>query len=307
MTRGRLAAGAVALLAAAAFAVAAYFVVGWRQANGGSYAPRRLVARTSVTPKRSLFGQVLTATVEVLVDPRRIDPNSVLVTGRFAPFQVREEADSRSRVGRAELLTVRYALQCATAACVPHSPKGRAVGAATTFSFRPARIVARARDGSALHATAGWPVFGVQSRLTAQEIALAEPKIENPLAAPAVSWRIRPGVLGAVASVLAGLLLIGAALLVGSVALADGRPLRVLRIPANLSPVERALRLAEHAVRRGEADESRKALERLAVELRRRGAEPHAADAERLAWSAARPTTDTVAELATAVRANGAR
>jgi hypothetical protein len=307
MTRGRLAAGVVALLAAAGLAVGAYFAVGWWQGDGGSYAPKHLVARASVTPRRSLFGQVVTATVQVLVDPRRIDPKSVVVTGRFAPFQLREETDSSKRIGRAELLSFRYALQCTVAACVPRGPKGRGLGGATAFSFRQARIVAQGRDGKAVRATASWPTLGVQSRLTAQELALAEPKIDNPLAAPAVTWRVRPAVIGAVATVLAALLALGAAVLVGTVALADGRPLRVLRIPANLSPVERALRLAEHAARKGETDESRKALERLAVELRRRGASTHAADAERLAWSEDRPTRETVAELATAVRSNGAR
>jgi hypothetical protein len=307
MTRGRLAAGVVALLAAAGLAVGAYFAVGWWHGDGGSYAPRHLVARATVTPKRSLFGQVVTATVQVLLDPRRVDPKSVAVTGRFTPFQVREETDSRRHIERAELLTFRYALQCTVAACVPRGSKGRALGGATAFTFRSARVVARGRDGKAIHDTAAWPSFGVQSRLTAQDLALGEPRIDNPLAAPAVTWRVRPVVVGAVASVLAGLLALGAALLVGSVALADGRPLRVLRIPANLSPVERALRLAEHAARKGETDESRKALERLAVELRRRGASTHAADAERLAWSEDRPTTETVAELATAVRSNGAR
>jgi hypothetical protein len=307
VTRGRLGAGIVAVLAAAAFAAGAYFVVGWWQGDGGGYTPRHLVARADVTPRRSLFGQVVTATVRVLVDPRTVDPKSVVVTGRFKPFELREETDSHSRIGRAEQLTFRYALQCTVAACVPHGPKGKALGAATAFRFPTARIVARGRDGSALHATAAWPAFGVQSRLTAADIALAEPKVENPLAAPGVTWRVRPVVLGAVASVLAALLLVGAALLVGSVALADGRPLRVLRIPGHLTPVERALRLAEHAAGEGETDESRKALERLAVELRRRGAATHAADAERLAWSEDRPTTETVAELATAVRSNGAR
>jgi hypothetical protein len=307
VTRGRLAAGVVAALAAAALAAAVFFVAGWWHGDGGSYAPRHLVARASVTPQRSLFGQVVTATVQVVLDPRRIDGKSVAVTGRFSPFQLREESIARVRVGRAEMVTFRYALQCTVAACLPHGPKGRALGAATAFSFRPARIVARARDGSPLRATAAWPVFGVQSRLTAQEIALAEPRIETPLAAPAVGWRIDPSLLGAAASILAGLLLVGAALLVGSVALADGRPLRVLRIPAHLTPVERALRLAEHAAGKGETDESRKALERLAVELRRRGAAANAAAAERLAWSPEQPTTATVAELATAVRSNGAR
>jgi len=85
--------------------------------------------------------------------------------------------------------------------------------------------------------------------------------------------------------------------LIGSVALADGRPMRVLRLPKNMSAVERALKLAEHATAHGETDESRKALERLAGELRQKGETVHADDAERLAWSRPQPSGDDMDEL----------
>jgi hypothetical protein len=308
VTRGRLLAAGVALVTLVAVVLGAVFVAGWWRGDGGSYAPRRLVVRTSVTPSRTLFGQVVTATVQIVVDPRRIDPRSIQVQGRFAPFAVRDEHDTRGRIGRAQVRTFSFALQCLSSACMPRAPKlARARGAATTFALHTANLTARDAKGHAVRVSVRWPVFGVQSRLTEQDIALGEPKIESPLAAPPVTWRVRPVVLGAVASALALVLLLGAGGLIASVALGDGRPLRVLRIPRNLTPVERALRLAEHAARHGETDESRKALERLAVELRRRGAAHHATDAERLAWSAGRPTEERVEELAAAVRSNGAR
>jgi hypothetical protein len=100
---------------------------------------------------------------------------------------------------------------------------------------------------------------------------------------------------------------LGAGALVVRVALLDRRPLRALRIPPHLTPIDRALALAEHAARHGEVDESRKALERLAAELRRHGAVERAGDAERLAWSARSPTPESVETLADAVRSNGAR
>jgi hypothetical protein len=81
--------------------------------------------------------------------------------------------------------------------------------------------------------------------------------------------------------------------------------LRAPRIPAHLSPIERALALAEFAAAHGEVAESRKALERLATELRRRHVPVEAGAAERLAWSAHDPSPKTIAELADAVRANG--
>jgi len=306
MTRGRLAAAAVALAVVAALVVAAVFVGRWAGGEGGSYAPRRTTVRTSLSPQRSLFGQVVTATVTVTVDPRQVDPSTVVVRPSFAPYSLRSEDDGHSKIGRARVETFTYRLQCVVVACVPTGGAGRARSAATAFQLRPVRVAARSRDGSAVRLTAGWPVLGVQSRLTADDIALAEPVFERS-GMPSVTWRVRPDLLASFAVLLAVLCVLGAGVLAGSVALADGRPLRVLRIPANLSPVERALRLAEHAARRGETDESRKALERLAVELRRRGAEANAAEAERLAWSAGSPTRATVEELATSVRSNGTR
>jgi hypothetical protein len=101
-------------------------------------------------------------------------------------------------------------------------------------------------------------------------------------------------------------LILGAGWLVASVVGGDTRLVRTRQIPAHLTPIERALALAEHAAAHGEVDESRKALERLAAELRRRRAVAQADDAERLAWSETDPSQESVAALATSVRSNGA-
>jgi hypothetical protein len=82
---------------------------------------------------------------------------------------------------------------------------------------------------------------------------------------------------------------------------------RTPRIPAYLTPIDRALALAEHAAANGEVDESRKALERLSIELERLRPAPYAEAAERLAWSKADPSRASVSELAREVRSNGAR
>jgi len=101
--------------------------------------------------------------------------------------------------------------------------------------------------------------------------------------------------------------MLGAGLLVASVVGRSTRLVRPRRIPARFTAIERALVLAEHATAHGEVDESRKALERLAAELRRQHAGASADDAERLAWSESDPSPETVAELASSVRSNGAR
>jgi hypothetical protein len=307
ITRGRVAAAAVVGVAAVSGLLLLAVARGWWSGDGGTYVPKRMLAYATVTPKRSLFGQVLTATVRVTVDPRRVDPSTIEVQPDFRPFSVRSEHDARSRIGRARIVSFLYELQCTSSACLPRAQTGRARGTATSFTLRQARIRARAPGGAALRRTVSWPAFGIQSRLTAQDVAFGVPVSEHPLVAPPVTWRAAPNLLAGLALALALLLGAAATAIVASAVLADGRPLRVLRIPSNLSRVERALRLAEHASRRGETDESRKALERLAAELRRRRAEPEADQAERLAWSASGPTEERVAELAQTVRSNGAR
>jgi hypothetical protein len=308
MTRGRLVAAIVAVLTLVVVAVlAGVFVPRWLGRGGGSYAPRHAIVRTSLTPRRSLFGQVVTATVTAVVDPSRVDPGSIRVDPDFRPFSIRSENDGRSRIGRASVVWFSYELQCLAVACVPTGGSGKGRAAATSISFRPVRVSMRALDGKTLASAHAWPVLGVQSRLTADDIALGLPHVESPLAASPVTWRIDPLVLEVTASGLALLLILGAGVLVASVALADRRPMRVLRIPGHLTPVDRALALAEHAVDQNETEESRKALERLAVELRRRGSMREADDAEQLAWSSGAPTRERLAPLADEVRSNGAR
>jgi hypothetical protein len=307
LTRGRIAAAAVGVMTvAAAVALVAVLARGWWRGGGGSYAPPRPLVHTQVTPARSLFGQVLTARAEIVVDPARIDPASVELKADLRPFNVRSA--SRRVVdgpGRATIVEFSYRIQCVERACVPQGATGRSRGAAAAQKLRAAQATARGRDGHAFAARVGWPVFGVQSRLTADEIALSTPQLATRLSPPPVSWALSPNRLGALAIAAAALLVLGAGWLVASVVRGDTRLLRAPRIPAHLSPIERALALAEFAAAHGEVAESRKALERLATELRRRHVPVEAGAAERLAWSAHDPSPKTIAELADAVRANG--
>lgn len=308
VTRGRIVAAAVGVVTLVlVLLLAVVLTPRWRHGTGGSYAPARTLVRTEVTPPRSLFGRVLTARAQVIVDPRVVDPATVDLNADFRPFNVRE---SSRRVGdgpgAARTVEFAYEIQCLQRACVPLGVKGRLSGAETANELPPARLTARRRDGGTIARRVAWPTFGVSSRLTADEIAFSTPLAPTTFTPPSVSWRISPNVLGTASASLAVLLLLGAAWLVASVALRDTRRLRAARIPAHLSPVERALALAEHAAAHGEVDESRKALERLAAELRRRRALEQAGDAERLAWSSRGPSPETIAELADSVRSNGA-
>lgn len=305
LTRGRIAAAAVVLVAVAAVVLLTAVVApGWWNGDGGTYAPRRTLVHTEVTPARSLFGQVLTAHAQLIVDPRRVDPASVDLNVNLNPYRIRSESHRiTAGLGRADIIDFRYEIQCVSRACVP---LGTGKGA-MAVQLKPAKATYRSRDGVSGTVPVAWPVFGVQSRLTAEEIALSTPEIARGSTPPPVSWRISPGLLGGIALSFAVVLILGAGWLVASVVARNTRLVRTRRIPAHMTPIERALVLAEHAAAHGEVDESRKALERLAEELRRRQANAYADDAERLAWSESGPSTETVAALAGSVRSNGAR
>jgi hypothetical protein len=101
------------------------------------------------------------------------------------------------------------------------------------------------------------------------------------------------------------LLLVGAAsvlAVVGGLLVATavrGRvAVRRLRIPAHLTPVERALALARHAAASGDTAGERRALERLATELRRSGDGELTDAVRRLAWSKEEPSDEALEELA---------
>jgi hypothetical protein len=305
LTRGRVAAAAVALVTVAAVVVLTAVVApGWWNGNGGTYAPSKTLVHTDVTPARSLFGQVLTAHAQLIVDPRRVDPSSVELNVDLRPFHIRSESHRVTRgLGRAAVVDFSYEIQCVTRACVPLGT-GRG---ALAEQLKPAKATYRGRDGVAATVPVAWPVFAVQSRLTAEEIALSTPQAARGSTPPPMSWAVSPGLLGGLALSAAVLLMLGAGWLVASIVGRNTRLVRARRIPAHLTAIERALVLAEHAAAHGEVDESRKALERLAEELRRRRADAYADDAERLAWSESGPSPENVAALASSVRSNGAR
>ncbi len=161
------------------------------------------------------------------------------------------------------------------------------------------------RAGGSVTRTVSWSAAAVQSRLTSDEIGLSTPHAARRAAPAAVTWRITPGLLAGLAFGGAVVLALCAAWLVATVVRRDLTLVRALRIPSHLTPIDRALALAEHAAAHGEVDESRKALERLATELRRRQAAAQADTAERLAWSENDPSQASIHQLAQSVRSNG--
>ncbi|MGZ8694947.1 MAG: hypothetical protein ACXWYS_05855 [Gaiellaceae bacterium] len=240
-----------------------------------------LAVRTTLSPAPARFGDVVAATVAVHADPS-VDPGSIVVRPGLAPYAVLGDA-ARSSSG--DTVTFRYELACLVEACVP--PR--------TVRLAPARVAARLESGDSAEARAAWPRLRVVPRVPAAALDRTPLGWQQQLAPAAPSYRMRPGVLAAV-------LTAGAALLVGAAAWAVAAELRRRRRALELAdprrPLERALALLRESVGRPPVDR-RKALSLVSREVP--GHERLERAATELAWSRRAPEADRVDELAGAL------
>jgi hypothetical protein len=247
-----------------------------------------VAAVTSVSPRAVYFGDQVRATLRVVVDPARAKPESVSVD--FPPSLYRRAGPpsvTQTAVGRTRVVTYVWTMQCLRGFCLPGARK-------TAFSFPETTVRYRLRGGATGSMTARWPTVLLGSRVTAVDIrgrVLRSGLDSLPAPAP---HRSRASVVD-VLSLVAGAL---AALAVGLAWLA--RP-QLRRNEEVLTPLERALREAEHS-EAGPADARRTALDGLARALDAVGDRRRANEARRLAWKEAEPAPDGIAALVGAVR-----
>jgi hypothetical protein len=275
------------------------FAPRWWNGEGGTYAPGRpIAASTRLDPSRTLFGDVVTAHVRVVVDDREVDPETVRVYPDFRPYRVASfTRELRHDVGRGTAIDYSFRLDCVVVSCltafeVPDTEPARP----KALRFVPARVQARDHHGAFVNARATWPDLFVRPRLTPDEVSVGEAAVDR-YVAPEVTWRVPPDVAGGILVALAAALALGGGYLVATGV--RGRPVpRRLLIPSHLTPVDRALALARHAAEHGDAEGGRRALERLATELRRSGEPELAGSVGRVAWSHDAPTRDDVDALA---------
>ena len=79
-----------------------------------------LEARVVVSPRVVLFGDTVTARVQVALDRARIDPDSLRVEAEFTPWQlVRAPQRIRGDAARATYVETVYVLRCLGPPCVP--------------------------------------------------------------------------------------------------------------------------------------------------------------------------------------------
>jgi hypothetical protein len=243
-------------------------------------------AAASFSPLVHGFADPVNATLSVGV-PRGVDPATVRVTPRFAPYDGRLlRVERRGAAGGTTLLRFVYRLTCARTACLPRH-------AERSFELRPARVSWHAADGSARTGEVRWPPLTVASRLTRAD--LASPSFAAPLDAPGREFAVSPGPLGI------GLLALGSALAAAGAGALGALLWRRSRRPEPVAPLQRALELVEQASR-GDVLQRRRALYQLALVLEEARLEPESLAARKLAWAPATPDPEGMQMLSLVIR-----
>jgi hypothetical protein len=296
--------GAVVVVSAAAVALTLSARGGDGETAPAGQGVRPIEARGIFSPSNALFGDTVAATIEVTLDRRRVDPDSVSVRTDFSPWRpFTSPRSDRRDAGTTTYLRTTYVLRCLDRSCAPASEED------VVQEFVPARVSYASREaegGSSARSTleTAWPVLVVGSRYTASAGAAPAGSSRwrmDLLSLPAVSYGVSP-------SVLIALLLAAAAVL----AIVGGR-LAYLAFPRKpapvqeppepvLTPLERALLLLEDPARLNGAGDQRRALEFVALELVARGDLALAEAARALAWSEPVPGVQKTSGIAARAR-----
>lgn len=291
----------LAAVAVTGGAVAAALVVG-TGSDGGSRAraiepPADLVSVTpSITPSSALFGDRIVARVVVAVDSRVVDPLTVLVGPRFAPFdRIGTARVATTEAGATTVLDFRFDLQCVSRPCAPS-------GQSTTIELPAVEIEWALRDGADQgRSTFRWPAVTVTSRVAPEALSDGLPALAS-LEAPPVSYGTSPTLLrwlflgGAAALVVA----VGASAVVVLARRRSEAPTSVPG-PLELTLVD-AVELVERAVASPVA-QRRTALDLLAELAEQTAPDSVAPRARRLAWGRDEPDRESMRELAALARA----
>jgi hypothetical protein len=283
----------VALVAGmVAVALTVGLALGWWQRDRSGPPPHRPLTATAaiLTPALS-FGDPLTARIDVLVDPERVDPESVRVRTRFVPWRIVSSGPERHS-GAGTLLVFRYTLECLAPECVP----GRTVA---ERRFLPAYVSYRSVAGRLDRLAVEWPPYRVATRLTSPDIGDPTEHLAADTSLPPVGYRMSPGTLQPLLGALGALLVLVAAALVFF-----ALPRRRRAAGPELPPLQDALRLVRASTSNGYPAERRKALGRLARELRADGRGDLAQAAVRLAWSSHPPSSEATSAFADRVEAS---
>ena len=269
-----------------------------------------VTAKADVTPRTHLFGDTLVARLDIVVDRDAVAPALPRVVRSFAPYSVERVTTARRDAGRFSQLRYTYRLRCLREACLSTSGRAR-------VRFDPVRVLYRSAAGEARVVRASWPPVELYSRLASvpkqEQSSQTSSRFNTPVMAPwradltalpAVSHRSSPTLIIALLLLAAGLLVLPACVLIYLALPWRASPSWESWL-AQLPPIERALAVLERARTQGDATARRRALERLGMELRVRGADELAREALELAWTEATPTSEAILRLEQHIRLAG--
>ena len=287
-----------ALVAIGVLILALVGLVAWKAWSGGESGSlsEPIAVNATIGPQQHMFGDPIRARVELILDSKRIDPNTVKVHANFAPYRpLRRPTRTESTAGAITRLRFDYPLGCMTYRCLPIGVR--------RFDLHNASVEYRTRAGQTGRTEEiDWPTLEVTGRIAASRMWAARLQGAEYRDLGAPTYRISPTLVQLVALVLAVLFAAGALVLIL-------RLLPLARIAERLglktvdsrTPLERALDQV-HETAEAEPDEGRRALERLAHELRRARNPELAGAASRLAWSREYPADGRLTSLSAEVQ-----
>ena len=257
-----------------------------------------ILVRGGATPRDALFGDTLYLRIDVLYDPRRIARASLAVEHGVSPYQIEGgPAIKRGRLGSVRQVTYILRTTCLDHSCLPPNPlsDGREDFPLPGISIDYHRV-----NGGEQTIAVPLPTIEVASRLKPHDAAVLNSPPHPPVRASSVPLPVRYPIAP---TLLVVLLLAGSALLLAAAVVLTARfgP-RFGRRARPLTPLERALLLVERSRTAGVVPEQRKALELLAHELGRSGANDLALSARVLAWSEPAPQADVTGALTGEIR-----
>jgi hypothetical protein len=255
----------------------------WSEGGGPGLGEEPIVGSSFLEPEQHLFGDAVRARIDLVVDGDRVDPDSVELGANFEPYrELRPVQVTRSESGSLTKLRYDYLLGCLVARCLPPGAREMELaGVAVNYLRRGAA------DPDA--ATIQWPRLRMAGRIDPNQLenAALRAELRN---LPPPSYRVSPRTVELVALLLAALFAVAAAVLILRLLPLDRLARRLGgRWVDKRTPLEQALALVQESSASGSTEEGRRALERLAVELRRSQNPALAQDASRLAWSRRTP------------------
>jgi hypothetical protein len=279
VTARRLFIGGVvaAVILAAALGLIAWNA--WDKGGGPGLGEEPIVGTALLTPEQHLFGDAVRARVELIVDGNRVDPDSIEIGANFDPYrELRPVEVTRSEDGALTKLRYDYVLGCLVSQCLPRGAGRVELGGVAVNYLRRG-------ESEPAAATVEWVPIRVAGRIDPNQLDQAA--LRSDLRdLPSASYRVSPRTVELVALVLAVLFAVGAAILILRLLPLDRLATRLgARFVDKRSPLEQALALVRESAASGSPEEERRALERLAVELRRNRNPALAGDASRIAWS----------------------